>query len=147
MLKLKKGILALLVCLVVLTIFSTTAYAAVGDPCRIEECTGTYIITSTGELCPECLHYACSDSACSGTVVLNNKSGSCNVCGKTITSRVGAATYLIRSNSNIEMADPTFASMIKENGGLLFTSLLIGVLLGIGVTLLALHIRRKRKKQ
>ncbi|MBE6762815.1 MAG: hypothetical protein E7553_00465 [Ruminococcaceae bacterium] len=36
-------------------------------------------------------------------------------------------------------------TMLKENGGLLFTTLLIGIALGIGGTLLVQHIRRKKK--
>ncbi len=38
-----------------------------------------------------------------------------------------------------------FNTMLKENGGLLFTTLLIGIVLGIGGTLLVQHIRRKKK--
>ena len=34
----------------------------------------------------------------------------------------------------------------KENGGLLFTTLLVGIALGIGGTLLVQHIRRKKKQ-
>ena len=37
-------------------------------------------------------------------------------------------------------------TMLKENGGLLFTTLLIGIALGIGGTLLVQHIRRKKKQ-
>ena len=36
-------------------------------------------------------------------------------------------------------------TMLKENGGLLFTTLLVGIALGIGGTLLVQHIRRKKK--
>ena len=36
-------------------------------------------------------------------------------------------------------------TMLKENGGLLFTALFIGIVLGIGGTLLVQHIRRKKK--
>ena len=39
-----------------------------------------------------------------------------------------------------------FNTMLKENGGLLFTTLLIGIALGIGGTLLVQHIRRKKKQ-
>ena len=38
-----------------------------------------------------------------------------------------------------------FNTMLKENGGLLFTTLLVGIALGIGGTLLVQHIRRKKK--
>ena len=37
-------------------------------------------------------------------------------------------------------------TMLKENGGLLFTTLLVGIALGIGGTLLVQHIRRKKKQ-
>ena len=39
-----------------------------------------------------------------------------------------------------------FNTMLKENGGLLFTTLLVGIALGIGGTLLVQHIRRKKKQ-
>ena len=38
-----------------------------------------------------------------------------------------------------------FNTMLKENGGLLFTTLFIGIALGIGGNLLVQHIRRKKK--
>ena len=41
---------------------------------------------------------------------------------------------------------PPMITMLKENGGLLFTTLLIGIVLGIGGTLLVQHIRRKKKQ-
>ena len=41
---------------------------------------------------------------------------------------------------------PPMITMLKENGGLLFTTLLIGIALGIGGTLLVQHIRRKKKQ-
>ena len=41
---------------------------------------------------------------------------------------------------------PPTITMLKENGGLLFTTLLIGIALGIGGTLLVQHIRRKKKQ-
>ena len=41
---------------------------------------------------------------------------------------------------------PPIITMLKENGGLLFTTLLIGIALGIGGTLLVQHIRRKKKQ-
>lgn len=41
---------------------------------------------------------------------------------------------------------PPVTTMLKENGGLLFTTLLIGIALGIGGTLLVQHIRRKKKQ-
>lgn len=47
------------------------------------------------------------------------------------------------SNQKIEFHP--FNTMLKENGGLLFTTLLIGIALGIGGTLLVQHIRRKKK--
>ena len=37
-------------------------------------------------------------------------------------------------------------TMLKVNGGLLFTTLLVGIALGIGGTLLVQHIRRKKKQ-
>lgn len=37
-------------------------------------------------------------------------------------------------------------TMLKENGGLLFTALFVGIALGIGGTLLVQHIRRKKKQ-
>ena len=37
-------------------------------------------------------------------------------------------------------------TMIEENGGFLFTTLLIGIALGIGGTLLVQHLRRKKKQ-
>ena len=40
---------------------------------------------------------------------------------------------------------PPMITMLKENGGILFTTLLIGIALGIGGTLLVQHIRRKKK--
>ena len=39
---------------------------------------------------------------------------------------------------------PPMITMLKENSGLLFTTLLIGIALGIGGTLLVQHIRRKK---
>ena len=39
-----------------------------------------------------------------------------------------------------------FNTMLKENGGLLFTTLLVGIALGIGGTLLVQHIRSKKKQ-
>lgn len=41
---------------------------------------------------------------------------------------------------------PPMITMLKENGGLLFTTLLVGIALGIGGTLLVQHIRRKKKQ-
>ena len=41
---------------------------------------------------------------------------------------------------------PPMITMLKENGALLFTTLLIGIALGIGGTLLVQHIRRKKKQ-
>lgn len=41
---------------------------------------------------------------------------------------------------------PPMSTMLKENGALLFTTLLIGIALGIGGTLLVQHIRRKKKQ-
>ena len=41
--------------------------------------------------------------------------------------------------------NPPMITMLKENGGLLFTTLLVGIALGIGGTLLVQHIRRKKK--
>ena len=41
---------------------------------------------------------------------------------------------------------PPMITMLKENGGLLFTTLLIGIALGIGGTLLVQRIRRKKKQ-
>lgn len=41
---------------------------------------------------------------------------------------------------------PPMITMLKENGGLLFTTLLIGIALGIGGTLLVQHIHRKKKQ-
>ena len=46
----------------------------------------------------------------------------------------------------IQQTIPTMSTMLKENGGLLFTTLLIGIALGIGGTLLVQHIRRKKKQ-
>ena len=41
---------------------------------------------------------------------------------------------------------PPMITMLKENGGILVTPLLIGIALGIGGTLLVQHIRRKKKQ-
>ncbi len=49
------------------------------------------------------------------------------------------------SPSDQKMEFLPFNTMLKENGGLLFTTLLIGIVLGIGGTLLVQHIRRKKK--
>lgn len=53
----------------------------------------------------------------------------------------GNHNYLIDDNVIFE---PT-TTMLKENSGLLFTILLIGIALGTGDTLLVQHIRRKKK--
>ena len=45
----------------------------------------------------------------------------------------------------IYQPQPPMSTMLKENGALLFTTLLIGIALGIGGTLLVQHIRRKKK--
>ena len=49
------------------------------------------------------------------------------------------------SPSDQKMEFLPFNTMLKENGGLLFTTLLVGIVLGIGGTLLVQHIRRKKK--
>lgn len=46
----------------------------------------------------------------------------------------------------IYQPQPPMSTMLKENGALLFTTLLIGIALGIGGTLLVQHIRRKKKQ-
>ena len=48
--------------------------------------------------------------------------------------------------SDDKMEPIPMMTMLKENGGLLFTTLLIGIALGIGGTLLVQHIRRKKKQ-
>ena len=46
----------------------------------------------------------------------------------------------------MQQPTPPMITMLKENGALLFTTLLIGIALGIGGTLLVQHIRRKKKQ-
>ena len=48
--------------------------------------------------------------------------------------------------SDDKMEPIPMMTMLKENGGLLFTTLLVGIALGIGGTLLVQHIRRKKKQ-
>ena len=63
-----------------------------------------------------------------------------------------AETGILTSGSDVfppsdqKMEFLPFNTMLKENGGLLFTTLLIGIALGIGGTLLVQHIRRKKKQ-
>ena len=62
-----------------------------------------------------------------------------------------AETGILTSGSDVfppsdqKMEFHPFNTMLKENGGLLFTTLLVGIALGIGGTLLVQHIRRKKK--
>ena len=62
-----------------------------------------------------------------------------------------AETGILTSGSDVfppsdqKMEFLPFNTMLKENGGLLFTTLLVGIALGIGGTLLVQHIRRKKK--
>ena len=56
-----------------------------------------------------------------------------------------AETELIPPSDD-KMEPILMMTMLKENGGLLFTTLLVGIALGIGGTLLVQHIRRKKKQ-
>lgn len=76
------------------------------------------------------------------------------LCIATLTTLSLTAFAEITSGDSVPPSDqiikphlqPPMITMLKENGGLLFTTLLVGIALGIGGTLLVQHIRRKKKQ-